>query len=459
MSDAHVVVIGGGFSGTALAIHLARLATGPLNITLVEPRPVPGQGVAYSTTEPSHRINVPASRMQLSGAEQGDFERWYCEQEAYYQDPAALSADGALYPRRELFGRYVAWHFSQAALQDGITLRHLQDRAVAIASGQVLTASGEHLKADVVVLAVSHPPPALPGLLGPLADHPGIIANPWQVSRFDDIAPDASVAIIGSGLTMADVVASLDDRGHHGPILAFSRRGLLPRPNLSGDYPDWSGDYQRHDITRIRQWLRLIRRDIHQATLQGIPWQKVMDEVRSHGQSIWQHLPLEQQQRFLHHLRSWWDVHRYRIAPQVADMLDRRWQKGQLEVRAARLLAATADGNRLTLTLGLRGGKRLQRQVEHLIVTTGPAHSTLASSQELFQSLTQIGAIQPDPLGLGLLVNEHSQAIDRGGRANSRLLVVGPAARGYFGELMGLPQVADHALAVALETLNTLRHM
>lgn len=459
MNDAHVVVIGGGFSGTALAIHLARMAARPLNITLVEPRPLPGQGVAYSTREPSHRINVPASRMQLSGSEQGEFERWYREQEAYHQDPAARSADGALYPRRELFGRYVAGHFSQAALQDGITLRHLQDRAVAITQGKVLTENGEHLKADVVVLAVSHPPPALPGLLQALADHPGIIANPWQVSRFDDIASDASVAIIGSGLTMADVVASLDDRGHCGSVLAFSRRGLLPRPNLSGDYPDWSGDYQRHDITGIRQWLRQIRHDIRQAALQGIPWQKVMDEVRSQGQNIWQSLPLKQQQRFLRHLRSWWDVHRYRIAPQMAEMLDRRRQKGELEVRAARLLAVTADGNRLTLSLAQRGGARLLRQVEHLIVTTGPAHSTLTSSQALFQNLSLIGAIQPDPLGLGLLVNRHSQAIDRDGRANPRLLVVGPAARGYFGELMGLPQVADHALAVAQETLNTLRHI
>ena len=37
------------------------------------------------------------------------------------------------------------------------------------------------------------------------------------------------------------------------------------------------------------------------------------------------------------------------------------------------------------------------------------------------------------------------------------IFVAGPAARGYFGELMGLPQVADHAAAVAAEALSSLR--
>ncbi len=40
-------------------------------MTLLEPRAVPGAGVAYSTAEPSHHINVPASRMQLAGEEEG----------------------------------------------------------------------------------------------------------------------------------------------------------------------------------------------------------------------------------------------------------------------------------------------------------------------------------------------------------------------------------------------------
>jgi uncharacterized NAD(P)/FAD-binding protein YdhS len=53
-------------------------------------------------------------------------------------------------------------------------------------------------------------------------------------------------------------------------------------------------------------------------------------------------------------------------------------------------------------------------------------------------------------------VDAYSRAIGRDGRAIPNLLISGPAARGYFGELMGLPQVADHAAAVAAEALQAL---
>lgn len=181
-----------------------------------------------------------------------------------------------------------------------------------------------------------------------------------------------------------------------------------------------------------------------------------MDEIRANGQTLWQTLALKEQQRFLRHLRSWWDVHRYRTAPQVAQVIAARRESGDLRVLAARLCGVGADETTLTLRLQPRQGKVETTTVDKLIVTTGPAHASLTESQPLLHSLSQRGVLQPDPLGLGILVNERSETLDILGQPNPRLLVVGPAARGRFGELMGLPQVSQHAESVARHLMTSV---
>ncbi len=213
MSEQHIVIVGGGFSGTALAVHLGRLGQAGLRVTLIEPRSQLAQGVAYSTADPAHRLNVPASRMQLAGDEEGSFDRWYRASDAYVSDPAARWHDGHVYPQRRQFARWVNAQFEAAQRESPVVLAHLQDRAVAFRDGTVSTAAGTHLAADIVVLAVSHPAPSLPGALTALADHPAIIADPWQEKALASVGPEERIAIVGSGLTMADMVATLDRQG------------------------------------------------------------------------------------------------------------------------------------------------------------------------------------------------------------------------------------------------------
>lgn len=456
MATTQVIIVGGGFSGTALAIHLARTSSSRLLITVVEPRASLGGGVAYSTQEPAHRINVPASRMQLSGEEQGAFDRWYRQQPECSLDSVAHCDDGAVYPQRSLFGRYLAEQFAAAAqAYPHISLRHVQASAIAWEGEQLLLSNGETLQGDVLALAISHPPPSLPRALQPFSTHPALIANPWQHGVMDAIDPESSVAIIGTGLSMADVVASLGTRQHRGPLIAFSRRGQLSRDNLSGEWPEWTLAPQ--DASSARLWLRHIRAEVARAAEQDLPWQRVLDQVRVQGQDIWQSLPLREQQRFVRHLRSWWDVHRYRIAPQVSAVIGARRQQGSLKVLAARLSDISKLGNQLQITLRTRDGASETHRLDHLIVTTGPGHEALTASQPLLQSLSRQGLIRADQLGFGIDVDSQSRTLNLNGQPNARLFVVGPAARARFGELMGLPQVADHAAAVARHILQELQ--
>lgn len=142
-AEPQVVIVGGGFSGAAVAIELLRLAPEGVRVILLEPRAVPGAGVAYSTTEPSHRINVPAARMRLADEEEGAFDRWYRRQAAFADDPQALREEGTVYPQRAQFGVYVAQRFANAARNSGGRLTHLREQALTFDERGVTTDTGD----------------------------------------------------------------------------------------------------------------------------------------------------------------------------------------------------------------------------------------------------------------------------------------------------------------------------
>ena len=55
-----VAIVGAGFSGTTMAAQLVRRG---LSVALVEGGGRAGQGIAYSTRDPVHLLNVPAASM------------------------------------------------------------------------------------------------------------------------------------------------------------------------------------------------------------------------------------------------------------------------------------------------------------------------------------------------------------------------------------------------------------
>jgi uncharacterized NAD(P)/FAD-binding protein YdhS len=453
---ARVAVIGGGFCGAFFATQLARHSTRPVIISVVEPRAVLGGGVAYSSQDPAHRINVPASRMILFPERPTDFDEWFRRGEEFDADPEALWGDGA-YPRRAAFGRYVAELVANGS-RAGVTIEHIRDKAEAVLrkdSGYTIRlAQTGHLTADIVVLATSHPPPNPPDIItSQLGGGPGLIADPWQPGALEGIASDADVLIIGTGLTMADVTASLSRNGHKGHITAFSRRGLLPRGHARLPMPvsfNWLADLELPGS--VLELTRLMREQIATAAESNLPWQAVFDEVRANGQILWRNFNTVERRRFLRHLRVFWDAHRYRIAPQIEKVLEDKQRDGSLRVLAASLISAARRNNVIDITLRPRrprGAATERISAGHVVITTGPAHGTVVSANPVLASLAQQGLLKADAFGLGVKVDAYGQAINANGISEPTLLVAGPLAREQYGELMGMPQVAAQPNAVA----------
>ncbi|TGQ13559.1 FAD/NAD(P)-binding protein [Mesorhizobium sp. M00.F.Ca.ET.217.01.1.1] len=447
----HVVILGGGFTGAAVAWHLARQPARP-SITVIEPRPFLGGGLAYSSEEPSHRVNVPASRMSLSPDEPEHFSRWLAHNGEAGRDQDAVWRNGDVFPRRRVFGRYVAEHLAPY-LKTG-AIRHVRDRASEVkrnGDGWIVASSGQPMAADMVVLAMTHPPPDTPAALKPIADAPGFIADVYSADALRSITPEASVLIVGSGLTSADTVAELDRRGHRGRILAVSRRGLRSRghPLVRGEP---FGDFTSTPAATALGLLENIRSTLAAADARGVNWQSVFDQLRLQGPVIWSALKEDQRTRLVRRLRAFWDVHRFRIAPQVEAVLDHRRTEGTFDNIAASLVGSNDDGDDLAVTLRRRGQRQFETMhFDAVINTTGPAHGKTLRTNPALRALADAGLIRIDSHGLGIATGRDSRAVGPDGEPVPGLFIAGPLARGTFGELMGLPEVARHAQAVASE--------
>ncbi|MBB4063860.1 FAD/NAD(P)-binding protein [Gellertiella hungarica] len=453
-----VAIVGGGLTGAAVALHLRNSWKRPqdaLEILVYEPRAEIGRGLAYDTTDGAHRVNVPVGKMSLDPQDEGAFERWFFAEGEDRADPGALAEDGRTYPRREAFGRYV--HARLLPHLRAGRIRHVQQRVerVGFESGHYVlgTVDGGEQRADVLVVATSHPPPSPPARLSVLGGDGRFIADPTRPDALDGIGPEDRVLVVGSGLTAADVIASLDAAGHRGAITVFSRRGLRSRGHaLETQAP--RGDFVSRPATTAAALVRRVRTEVRAAAAEGIGWQAVFDALRAQGGQIWRALPLAERQRFVRHLRPFWDVHRFRIAPQVRAVADRLTEEGRLRFLAASLAHVDYAGPQSPISVGLRlrnGGAIDEADYDAIVVTTGPAHRSVLAGQPYLQSLNGLGLLRLDDTGLGLACSDNSRALDLWGAPVPGLYIAGPLARGTFGELMGLPQVNEHAVLVAGE--------
>lgn len=463
-----VTIVGGGFAGAAFVLHLIRAnGSAPLAIDVYEPRPLLGAGLAYSSEDPEHRINVAAARMAVFSEDPTHFDRWFRETGEAALDPDAVLEDGRSYPRRNVFGRYMDGLLRTVVRAfPNVVFRHLQTRVTGVAQvgrGQYRLSAedGTETVADLVVLSPGHPAPQrLSWASAEAAQFPRFIADPWRVDALKPIRNNDEVLVIGTGLTMADVVASLRARGHAGRITAISRRGLTPRPRTT--FPvEAFGTFDRRPTASIAELLRRVRSAVRRAAAEGRPWECVIDALRQQATPVWQALSEDSRRRFLRHLRPWWDSHRYQIAPQLDAVLADSQRSGRLKILAGRVRSLRPFEGSLQAVLQLRGATpqaRVHRFFDAVVNCTGPDHGTVVAGNPVLRSLAEQGLLQADPLGLGVLVDHLARVIGADGKATPNLFVAGPLARGTFGELMGLPQVSTQPERLANYVAALVRH-
>ena len=454
-----IAIVGGGFSGTLVATHLLKTASQPLTIKLIERGRQIGKGIAYSTETNCHLLNVSAGNMSAFPHDPGHLLRWLQYNRNELESFFAEEINASTFIPRKVYGLYIQSILAEAeaTAPSDVRLERVTDEVVGIQSEGKGTAislrSGRCFNADKVVLALGNSPSTPSEIENTDSNYR---RNAWSADALDNLDPDAPVLLIGTGLTMVDMVLSLHSRQHRGKIYAVSRRGLSPQKHQSAQpYPN----SLTPDTfpTTVRGWLHWLRTEVEVAASQGYNWRSLIDSLRPHTQKIWQKLPKEEQRRFLRHLTPYWDVHRHRIAPQVADAITEMLNSGQLTIFAGRIREYQALSNGVAVTISERKTQTNQILSVHRVVNcTGVAADYRRSPHPLVTNLRTEGLIRPNILGLGLDANSQGALYEANGTVSSLLYTLGTPRKGDLWETIAVPELRGQAQALSQELLQSL---
>jgi len=429
MTRLPIAVIGGGFSGAATALHLARLLPEGSPVTLFERTGRVGPGLAYATGSASHLLNVRAANMSVFPDDPGHFVRWLAADPG---DPGDRhETEAGLFASRQLYARYLCATFDAEGAGSRRVPAEIADCRAEDGSFVLTDTTGAEHRAGAVILATGHVAPR------PAAD-PRHVTDPWSTAWLEGLDPKKPVLIRGSALTMVDILLTLREVGFTGPVVAQSRRGRLPQAHRATT-PWPLPEFSPRDRATVRGVMRRLREEIALAGRSGVDWRAVIDCIRPITADLWQGWSIDERRRFLRHARRWWDIHRHRMAPPVEAWVGDELAKGTLRVESGRLpkLIPEADG--------IRAGDLLCQRVVDAVGLTGMSDIRPG----LVDRLLARGLARLDPLGIGLDVGGDLAVRGADGRTVPGLWALGPVVRGTFWECIAVPDIRRQAVDCA----------
>lgn len=435
-STDRVAIVGGGAAGALLALQLAARGV-PSRV--IDRNGAFARGVAYSARAPWHRLNVPIEKMGGWSTDESDkaFKTWYEQQNGPLEKELA-----ARYVPRSAYGIWLQGELETVAASGLIELWRHEVTAVAPGTESVRIACAvRHVfSSPLAVFCFGNHPPRRLGADGMAR----IVEDMWAPGALSGIERHATVLIVGTGATAIDALLELHHRGHEGQVVMVSRRGLLPLVDAA-PAPYKMTAPLAEDRPRLSQLIGRLRREAASAAANGQTWQSMIDAVRRDLTALWPRLSPVEQLRYVRHLRAYWLVHRHRLAPDIAALIEHLKSEGRLEIVKGRLGAVQeCDGHvAATIVEGGRGSTR--RSADWVVNCTGPGNDFRRLDDPLIRSLLALGAARPSQLGIGLDVDGDARLIDAGGRASDRLFVLGGATWPRFGEVTSAPQIRRRA--------------
>lgn len=446
-----VAIIGGGLSGSLLAINLLKYSVYPTQIFLIESSKKRfGRGVAYSPNSIYQKLNVPAKNMSLFPENPSHFFDWWKAKEKNYFYLKEKFEENSFFPRF-IFGDYLETTLNQSVNNkpDFVDFFSINDEAIdgtlTSTGWMIKLSSGTELNVQFVVLATGNIPPSDPSYLSQeVLESKRYLNNPWDESLFESINTNESIGILGSGLSMVDVLMTLKRKDFQGKIVSFSRSGKLPKVHAKVDnqhptnLPILKGKINE-DVKLLRNWIRE-NGSISEAV--------ILDVLRPVTSSIWQSWDTLDQLRFLRHLRPFWESFRHRIPEESMAMISDWVNSGKLTFLRTRIQSAKLENETISLfTDDVSNGKR-SYDFNRLINCTGPDTKLKQVKSSLYSNLIEKGYLSVSPNGIGFKTISCGKVISVTNENVENLFSLGPLRKNELWESTALREIRNQITEV-----------
>lgn len=447
-----LAIIGGGASGILLLLHTLHQTKGTFSVILFNNGYPLAKGVAYSTKDAAHLLNVRAGRMSAYADHPEHFVEWVRLQPEY---PSVLGPDtdnDAFIPRY-LYGRYLKETFDKALenLPKGFHLKIEQVTVTDILKSEnyILTSSEgtRYTAANVALCTGIEAPSGLPGIKDLPTDE-RIHINPWM-PQLPAIDRQKDVLLIGTGLTMVDHVLSLLNSGFTGRIIALSRHGQLPMAHPEHKQ-SFKKDHQFSPPDDLLTLFSIIRQRIKEhPDPQG--WEEpVLEDIRPYTQQLWYRYSAEEKAQFLRHLQHLWSKLRHRIPYPVFLQLDKAVKEKRLLLIGGKLEQVIPHETGIDIRVQKRkSGEKTIYTVQRIFNCIGPVLDVEQSTNPLIRSLASKGYIRNSASKLGPDATPEGKLINQQGEVNEQLFLLGPPMRGVIWEAVAVPEIRIGAKQIA----------
>ena len=458
-------IIGCGFSGTMVAVHLIRNTTEAMELIMIDPSADTGKGIAYTPYSKKHLLNVVTEKMSAFKHDTAHFLEWVLQQKDFSDSDRNILSQSFL--PRYLYGAYLQ-NIWQEALQEAETkqckITRMCDAATDIEyiddGIKLYLKDGIEIVVDECVIATgNHTPGNVKINNTAFYESEFYFQNPWKESTVTNLDSSLPVFIIGNGLTMVDTIIGLHEKGFSNEIYSISNNGfnILPHRHIGVQYKDLANELpSKIDLLSI---LHLFNKHIKKIKKFGLSAEPIIDSLRPYTQKIWQALSDKEKKVFMGRLRHLWGLARHRIPLHIHDYIQQLRIHNKLHIVAGKIIDIERNENDCSVRYY---DKRLNQErtikVARVINCTGPETNLEKAGHLLLKKAIEKGYITQDPLHIGINANPSSfEVLNREAQSMKHLYTLGGNLKGVLWESTAVNELRDQAERLAIHILDTNR--